>query len=375
MATFTASSLLDDPARRASRAPMLAAITMARGGDGVAVVANLLWRAVERHWPDARLVTMFDGRARTPGLTDKASFAASLMTELAAHRPGAIVYSHLGLARAQAYVPSLLERPFAVFLHGVEAWGALAEADVRLLQQARLRLANSEFTASRVSEAHPSIGAIVACPLALVEDGYASIVLSADAADALPNEGPIVLVVGRMHAAEAYKGHDQLIEAWPAVIAQIPTANLVMVGDWQRPAAAGAQSPSRRRLPANTLSRVRAGRIARRVLSAGIGVRPSEPRRRLRARLPRSDGPCASCIGSRQDAAGDVIVDGTTGHLVDQTDTAALGARIVQLLANEPERRSMGDAGRRRLLTKFSEAAFGARLVAALEAAFDDDSR
>jgi len=47
----------------------------------------------------------------------------------------------------------------------------------------------------------------------------------------------------------------------------------------------------------------------------------------------------------------------------------------VQLLANERERQSMGEAGRRRLLTEFSEAAFGARLVAALEAAFDDNSR
>jgi len=70
-----------------------------------------------------------------------------------------------------------------------------------------------------------------------------------------------------------------------------------------------------------------------------------------------------------------VIVDGTTGHLVDQADTAALSARIVQLLANERERQSMGEAGKRRLLTEFSEAAFGARLVAALEAAFDDNSR
>ena len=114
---------------------MLAAITLARGGDGVAVVANLMWRALERKWPDARLLTMFEGRARTPGLTDKAGFTAALMTELAAHRPGAIVYSHLGLARAQAYVPSILERPYAVFLHGVEAWGALDEGDVRLLQR------------------------------------------------------------------------------------------------------------------------------------------------------------------------------------------------------------------------------------------------
>ena len=373
MATFTASSLVDDRARSASRAPMLAAITLARGGDGVAVVANLLWRAFERRWPDARLVTMFDGRARTPGLTDKASFAASLVTELAAHRPGAIVYSHLGLARAQAYVPSLLERPFAVFLHGVEAWGALAEADVRVLQQARLRLANSQFTASRVSDAHPSIGEIVACPLALVEDGHSTVL--ATSADALPNEGPIVLVVGRMHAAEAYKGHDQLIEAWPAVIAQIPSANLVVVGDGSdrprlehkaRLVAGGQRIHFLGFAPAALLDACyqQASVFALPSRGEGFGLVYLEA---MAHALP--------CIGSRQDAARDVIVDGMTGHLVDQVDTAALSARIVQLLANERERQSMGEAGKRRLLTEFSEAAFGARLVAALEAAFDDNSR
>ena len=152
MVTSTASSTLDSPAGPCGRAPMLAVITLTPGGDGVAVVAKLIWRAFERRWRDARLVTMFDGPARTPGLTDKAGFAAGLMTALAAHRPSAVVYSHLGLARAQAYVPSLFERPYAVFLHGIEAWGALDESDVRLLQRARLRLANSAFTACRVSE-------------------------------------------------------------------------------------------------------------------------------------------------------------------------------------------------------------------------------
>jgi hypothetical protein len=35
----------------------------------------------------------------------------------------------------------------------------------------------------------------------------------------------------------------------------------------------------------------------------------------------------------------------------------------------------MGEAGRRRLATEFSEAAFGARLIAALESAFEDTLR
>jgi phosphatidyl-myo-inositol dimannoside synthase len=340
---------------------MLAAITMARGGDGVAVVANLIWRAFERRWPDARLVTMFDGRARTPGFTDKAAFTATLMTELAAHRPGAVVYSHLGLARAQAYVPSLLERPYAVFLHGVEAWGSLGDADLRTLQRARLRLANSRFTAARVAAAHPSIGDIVPCPLALVDDGRPTHGREeAGDAAAFPDDGPIVLVVGRMHASEAYKGHDQLIEAWPAVVAKVPTAHLVVVGD-------GNDRP---RLE-NKARLVEGGGRVHFLGFASPGLLDACYRKTSVFALPsRGEGfglvyleamaRGLPCIGSRQDAAGDVIVDGATGHLVDHTDSAALAARIVRLLTDENERRAMGEAG---------------RLLAALETAFEDALR
>ncbi len=355
---------------------MLAAITMAHGGDGVAVVATLLWRAFERRWPDARLVTMFDGRARTPGLTDKAGFTAMLMKELAAYRPGAIVYSHLGLARAQAYVPSLLERPYAIFLHGVEAWGALGEPDVRLLQRARLRLANSHFTAARVTAAHPSIGEIVPCPLALVDDGGSTSGPDSDEhVEPLPKDGPIVLVVGRMHASEAYKGHDQLIDAWPGVIATVPTAHLVIVGDGNdrprlqnkaRLVAGGSRIHFLGFAPPALLDACYqlASVFALPSRGEGFGLVYLEAMARA---LP--------CIGSRQDAASEVIVDGVTGRLVDHTDTAALSSRIAQLLTDDGQRRDMGDAGRRRLLTEFSESAFEGRLIAALEESFGDTLR
>ena len=81
------------------------------------------------------------------------------------------------------------------------------------------------------------------------------------------------------------------------------------------------------------------------------------------------------CIASRQEAASEVNVDGITGRLVDHTDTAALSSRIAQLLTDDGQRRDMGDAGRRRLLTEFSESAFEGRLIAALEESFGDTLR
>ena len=42
---------------------------------------------------------------------------------------------------------------------------------------------------------------------------------------------PYALIVGRMVAAERYKGHDALIEVWPRVRTACPEALLVVVGD------------------------------------------------------------------------------------------------------------------------------------------------
>ena len=125
----------------------------------------------------------------------------------------------------------------------------------------------------------------------------------------------------------------------------------------------------------DTLSRVRAAGVARRLLpTASVFALPSRGEgfglvylEAMAHGLP--------CIGSRQDAAGDVIVDGTTGHLVDQTDTARSARESCSCwptnLSGSPWATPAGAASWR----EFSEAAFGARLVAALEAAFDDDSR
>jgi phosphatidylinositol alpha-1,6-mannosyltransferase len=69
-----------------------------------------------------------------------------------------------------------------------------------------------------------------------------------------------------------------------------------------------------------------------------------------------------ACIGSTADAAGDVIVDGETGLLVDRDDPRAIGDALVALLMDEPRRRAMGVAGRRRYCAEFTADHFADRL-------------
>ena len=77
------------------------------------------------------------------------------------------------------------------------------------------------------------------------------------------------------------------------------------------------------------------------------------------------------CVGSKGDAAGEVIVDGVTGLLIDPEQPATLRAALVQLLCDRALRCQLGEAGRARLSTHFTFARFHDCLTDALQMAFE----
>ena len=72
-------------------------------------------------------------------------------------------------------------------------------------------------------------------------------------------------------------------------------------------------------------------------------------------------------VATRVGGLADAVEDGVTGVLVEPGDTAALRRAIETLLADEPLRRRLGAAGRRRAEEAYSCAATTDSLVAALE--------
>ena len=360
------------------KAPCLAAITVDSRGGGVAAVARLLWRVFEDTWPEgARLITLLDPaldrEVAAPGLRRRAAFAMRMGAQQVGGRCAWTLYSHLGLAQVQRVVPPAFERPYAVFLHDIEGWGPMTPSRRRVLQRAALRLANSGYTARRVTAAHPDVGPIVECPLALPpEETTAATAATPTDVEVGPRD---VLVVGRMAANERYKGHDQLLEAWPAVLARIRDARLVCVGqgdDVDRLAAkarslglAGAVRFTGF-VPHDVLRGLydRAGLLALPSRREGFGLVYLEA---MAHGLP--------CIGSVHDAAGDVIRDGVTGYLVDQANTTSLAGRIGELLGDDGRRRSMGAAGRQRYRQFFTYEKFAARVVPLLQGALEPGPR
>jgi len=207
----------------------LCTVTSEAGHGGIARVSSLLWRVMQgRQNPSCELLT-----AVSPGneltLCDKTAFSATVILRQIFSQCDALVFDHLGLARVQPFIPQPVRRPYAIFLHSIEAWETLSGSRLKALRDATLRIANSRYTANRIAEANPSVGPIEVCHLALNPELTRS---SSDAEESSvdrirPNS---VLIVGRMLSNEKYKGHDQLIRSLPLIRQQVPDAQLVIVG-------------------------------------------------------------------------------------------------------------------------------------------------
>jgi phosphatidylinositol alpha-1,6-mannosyltransferase len=279
-----------------------------------------------------------------------------------------VVFNHVGVATAQSGLPAAMRRPYAVFVHGAEAWEEPMDADRRrALAEATVCIANSMHTAHRVQEAHPGVRAAEVCPLALLPDRDASPVDGALVASITPRT---VVIAGRMNAAERYKGHDELLEAWPTVLGRRPDARLALVGrgdDVKRleAKANGLGLAGSVRFTGlvteSTLDAIlsRAGGFALPSRAEGSGLAYL---RAMRAAVP--------CIAGADDASREVVEDGKTGVLVPHGDREALARAVIGLLGDSQRRRAMGEAGLARFEEQFTFAKFRERLEAVMRRAF-----
>jgi len=231
-----------------------------------------------------------------------------------------------------------------------------------------LRLAISSYTASRVTATHPDIGPIVACPLALLPEVPSTTSLDHALLDQIRENS--VLIVGRMSSAERYKGHDELLDCWSTILAQLPMAQLVIAGQGDDVTRLRAKAASLGVassvlflgfVPDDTLAAVRA-RVALFALPSrgeGFGLVYLEA---MRAGLP--------CVGGIHDAAADVIVNGETGVLVEPKDGRALSSAIVTLLRSPDLRARFGSAAKARFEREFTFDRYCERLAPILTDAF-----
>ncbi len=172
-------------------------------------------------------------------------------------------------------------------------------------------------------------------------------IVAARKALALPSDVPVIGSVGRL---SAQKGHHYLIEAAPAILARIPQARIVLVGDGELRHALERQ--------AEGLG------VADRVLFAGY--RPDAA-----ALMPAFD--CLafpslweglSFVLLEALAAGvpavvtripgmEMLADGETALIVPPRDAGALAAAVVRLLTDRALAARLGEAGRALVVSRY----------------------
>lgn len=265
-----------------------------------------------------------------------------------------IACSHLHLAPIAQLVKILggaKHRPI-VMLCGIEAWvplrplerWAFTRSDVVAISQHtvdQFKRANSAFRNAEIPVCHPGVAAV-------------------SAAAPRFGESMIALIVARMSAAERYKGHDALLEVWPRVLERHPEAVLAVAGD----------GDDRERLEAKARdldiagSVTFAGRIGDSAL-AGLYARcrffvmPSrdEGFGLVFLEAMRAAKPCVCGTG----AAAEIVEDGGTGFVIDPASREALLSAILRLYDDPEMCRRLGDAGRAKFLSEFTDRHFQAR--------------
>lgn len=265
------------------------------------------------------------------------------------------VYNHLGIARAHCRVAQC-HRPFAVWLHGFDAWGERMLGDYGRVARAADRLISvSDFTRRRGAERVPSVADAAVCWLATEEDD-----LPPQRRE--PHGPPTVLILSRIDSSEMQKGHVELIDAWPAVRQAVPDARLLIAGGGDglgplrtlaasSPAAAGIEFTGFVPQPAIAQVWSRAHVYAMPSRQEGFGLVYVEA---MRQGVP--------VIASVHDAGQEVNVHGGTGYNVDLDRRGDLVEHLVGLLRDQSLARRMGDAGRARWREHFCRSAFLTRI-------------
>lgn len=279
--------------------------------------------------PGARLVALLRGWARVPAL-------------VAAQRPS-IVHVHA--------LPTPMAVPFLGRLRRlvVSAWGSdVVQRDrrkawlyPRLLAHADRVTATSAFLAGVVASYLP-----IPRPIDVIPFGV-------DTARFMPADSAAAPVIGTLRHLEPIYGLDVLLDALPAIAAQVPDVTLEIGGAGSQQAALREQA-ARRGVEGRVrwLGRVPHAEVADRLRGWRLFVNPSRAESFGVAAI-EAQACGLPVVASRVGGLPDVIDDGVSGLLVPPGDASALAAAIVALLRDPARCRAMGAAGRDRVQRRF----------------------
>ena len=291
---------------------------------------------------------------------NKFRFTISVWQALLRNNYDLVFSDHVNLASILALASKLRICRYVVWLCGIEVFPPRPDREGKLgLKHAWKRLAISGHTQKSVKSRFPDLP-ITICDLALDPVRHVA-VSTAELTESRPNVslysvdgkehqlGPrVILHIGRMLAAEQYKGQDVLLRAFPAILGQFHDAQLVLAGH-------GDDTPRLRALAETFSSRVQARVFMPGFVKADL-LNKIYQTCYLFAMPGWGEGfgivyleamACAKpCLGGGMDAARYVIRDGVTGLIVDDPKSPEQVADKICWLFEHPEKAyQMGLAG------------------------------
>ena len=356
-----------------------AAVSLDRGAGGIAELSRQVYRALLGMEQGGRIrleVQVLEGIGPAPD----DDLAGSAGTELARwfggnRRRFALAFvaagadirlvDHVGLARIPALLPRFVMNDYIALIHGVEIWNSTRWDYLRAARKARSLIANSHYTARKAREYCPDLPEIRVCWPG--KDEFRITPLPPKLEQPWEPLGRhALLIVGRLAAAQRHKGHDQLIEAMPLVLRQVPDAQLVIAG--------GGDDRERLQAKAREFGVVQQVRFTGWLSEEQLGMLYT----RCAAFVMPSDGDGFGfvfleammrglpCVGLASGAAAEIFGDGKSGILVDREDREAMAAQLASLLRDEHRRKRLGLAGRSRYESMFTGQHFARRFEAVL---------
>jgi phosphatidyl-myo-inositol dimannoside synthase len=310
-----------------------------------------------------------DGSAAL-GRVTKIRFLLNAIGAAISWRAQLVICTHVGVSPVARIIHRISGAPYWVILHGIDVWCELAPSKVEALRGAQQLVAISKFTLESTSARHgleKSKSAFLP-PTFSIDESSAS----KKAAGVLESgSAPIVLTVGRLAASERYKGHDVMLDAWPAVLREIPDARYIIVGDGDD----RARLQERAREMGFADSVIFKGSVSSAELQSCYDecqVFALPARTEMDPRAPRGEGfgivfleamaHAKPVVGPNVGAPPEFIHDGEHGLLVDPVNPAKLAQALVELLAHPDRARRMGGAGRKWVRERYSYEMFRERL-------------
>jgi phosphatidylinositol alpha-1,6-mannosyltransferase len=246
-----------------------------------------------------------------------------------------------------------------LFLHGIECWGRAGRLSDALFGFVDVFLTNSSHTWSRFVQNNPrwsnsshrvvplGTGCIESCPPP-------------------PAALPSAVIIGRMERDENYKGHKELLRAWPLVLKRIPEAQLHVIGAGQleselKTMAASLYISESVKFLGKVSDEERSKEIqqARCLLlpsrGEGFGLVYLEAMRYARP-----------CLVSTLDAGREVVSPPEAGLAVDPENISAVAESAIRLLSSGAEWDSWSARAKSLYDSNFTAAHFQQRLLAAL---------